>query len=84
MRQHLTMSERGQVTLPVSFRKRYGLGSGSLLIWENYDGGLGLKPAEAMAVEIYSDEQIAQWIKEDTFKPGERKKFIQKLKKRLQ
>ena len=83
MRQHLTMSDKGQITLPASFRKRYGLGSGSLLILEDYDGGLALKPAEAIPVEIYSDEQIAEWEKEYAFKPGERKKFTQELKKRL-
>ena len=83
MRQNLMVSNKGQITLPASVRKRYGINGGSLLILEDGENGLSLTPAEAMPVEIYSDEQIAEWEKEYTFKPGERKLFSQQLKRRL-
>ncbi len=83
MRRNLTVSDKGQITLPAAVRKRYGIHSGSLLILEDGEDGLSLKPAEAMPIEIYTDEQIEEWRKADTYKPGERKKILGKLKKYL-
>ena len=81
----LAVSPKGQVTLPSNLRKKYGIEPGGLVNVVERDGVLALVPAVAMSVRIYSDEEIAQWAKEDEWAPGERelwKKHI-RLKKTL-
>jgi AbrB family looped-hinge helix DNA binding protein len=81
MSETLLVSPRGQVTLPASLRKKLGIAPGSALIVEARNGELTLKPAAVMAIEHYSDEQIAQWDSEDTLAPAERKKLLARLQK---
>ncbi len=45
------MQERGQVTVPVEFRKELGLGKGDLIAFEKVEQGLLLRPQEAVAME---------------------------------
>lgn len=78
---NLIVSGRGQITLPAKLRKRLGIEPGGILIAEEKDGALVLRPAMVMPVEIYSDEDIARWTEEDTFKSdAERKEFDRKLR----
>ena len=78
---NLIVSGRGQVTLPAKLRKRLGIEPGGILIAEEKDGALVLRPAMVMPVEIYSDEDVARWVKEDAFKnDAERREFDRKLR----
>lgn len=78
---NLVVSGRGQITLPAKLRKRLGIEPGGILIAEEKDGALVLRPAMVMPVEIYSDEDIARWVQEDTFKSeAERRAFDRKLR----
>ena len=77
----LIVSERGQITLPASIRKRYGIKGGSALIIEERNNELLLKPAAVMELDIYSDSQIADWDKADQLSKSERERIIQKLEK---
>lgn len=77
----LIVSERGQITLPASIRKRYGIKGGSALIIEERNNELLLKPAAVMELDIYSDSQIAEWEKADQLTDSERERIIQRLEK---
>lgn len=77
----LIVSERGQITLPATIRKRYGIKGGSALIIEERNNGLLLKPAAVMELDIYSDDQIAEWDKADQLTDRERTRIIQNLEK---
>ena len=77
----LIVSERGQITLPASIRKRYGIKGGSALIIEERNNELLLKPAAVMELDIYSDSQIADWDKADQLSKSERERIIQRLEK---
>jgi len=79
MKTNLLISARGQITLPADIRKKYHLGDGDIIILEERGGELVLKPAQILEVEYYSDEQISNWVEEDKFKPGERKKLAKKF-----
>ena len=76
----LIVSERGQITLPSSIRKKYGIKGGSALILEERDNELRLKPAAIMEIDIYSDSRIAEWDQADQLTDKERERIIQKLK----
>ncbi|HJZ40985.1 MAG TPA: AbrB/MazE/SpoVT family DNA-binding domain-containing protein [Bacteroidales bacterium] len=77
----LIVSERGQITLPATIRKKYGIKGGSALIIEERNNELLLKPAAIMELDIYSDDQIAEWDKADQLTERERARIIQNLEK---
>lgn len=82
MRQNLLVSSRGQITLPSSVRKRLGIQSGGVVTLEEKDNVVMLRPAAVVEIETYSDEQIAQWDREDRIEPAERNALLKQLRKR--
>ncbi len=81
MRENLIVSSRGQITLPASVRKRLGIGAGDILILEDLNGEIILRPAAVLEIEHYTDEQIAEWNDQDRLTPGEREKILRNLGK---
>ena len=77
----LIVSERGQITLPAAIRKRLGLKGGGALILEERNSELVLKPAAVMEIEIYDDEQIAQWDKDDQLSGTDRNRIKKSLER---
>ena len=57
-----TIGKKGVFTIPVAMRKRFGLQDGSLIIAEERDDGILLRPAVATALEMYSDERAAGFL----------------------
>jgi len=82
MRQNLLVSSRGQITLPSSIRKRLGIQSGGIVTLEERENVVVLRPAAVVEIETYSDEEIAQWDKEDRLEPAERNAFFKRLRRR--
>jgi len=72
MRASLTVSSRGQITLPAQIRKRMGIASGGVVILEEREGEVSLRPAAIMEIETYSDVDIARWDAEDSLTEAER------------
>ena len=77
----LIVSERGQITLPAAIRKRLGLKGGGALILEERNSELVLKPAAVMEIEIYDDEQIAQWDNDDQLSGTDRNQIKKSLER---
>lgn len=71
----LAVSPKGQITLPASLRKKYGIEPGGLVNVVEKDGRLVLAPAVAVEIEYYSDEDIARWEKENQWGPGEKERW---------
>ena len=57
-----TIGKKGVFTIPVAMRRRFGLQDGSLVIAEERDEGILLRPAVATALEMYSDERAAGFL----------------------
>lgn len=81
MKSTLTVSSRGQLTLPASFRKKMGIKAGGVVTVEEKDGKVYISPAIVTEVEIYTDEQIKEWDEADRFQPGEKEALLEKLGK---
>ena len=79
MGHNLTISKKGQITLPAEVRKRLGLETGDTVIAEEKNGELVLRPAAVLEVEIYRDEDIAQWDEEDRLDERTRREIVEKL-----
>ena len=57
----IQINSRGTMTLPKSLRKTLGLDGGGIVLAEETPGGIVLKPAVAFAIEIYTDERVAEF-----------------------
>ena len=57
------ISERGSLTLPKSLRQALGLKGESVLVVEPVPDGILLKAEKTFRVEIYSDDRIAEFEK---------------------
>ncbi|MBK5930891.1 AbrB/MazE/SpoVT family DNA-binding domain-containing protein [Halochromatium salexigens] len=79
MREVLTVSSRGQVTLPAGMRKHLGIKPGGAVIVEECGGELRLKPAAVLELEHYTDAQIAEWDRADALSAGERRRILERL-----
>ena len=79
MRQTLIVSDRGQLTLPASLRKRFGIKDGGAIILEERDNELVLKPAMVLEVEMYTDAQVSAWDVADRLDDAERQSVLQRL-----
>ena len=78
-RQTLTVSSRGQITLPAGLRKRLGIQPGGVVAAEERGGELVLRPAIVLELETYTDADIRRWGEEDRLSPGERERIIKRL-----
>ena len=81
MRESLTVSGRGQITLPANMRKRLGIEAGGVLIAEEREGDIVLRPAAVLEIETYSDADIARWDAEDRLDDAERAAYLQRFNK---
>jgi len=80
LREVLTASSRGQITLPAEMRRHLGIEPGGAVIVEDCGGELRLKPAAVLEVELYSDEDIAEWDQADALSDQERQQILERLK----
>ena len=79
LREVLTVSSRGQITLPAEMRRHLGIEPGGAVIVEDCGGELRLKPAVVLEVESYSDEVIAEWDQADALSDQERQQILLRL-----
>jgi len=65
MQKTVKLGGRGTVTLPKAIRVRYALKENDLLIAEETDEGILLRPAVAYPIEIYNDGRIREFEAEE-------------------
>lgn len=75
---------KGMVTIPTEFRRKLGIDENSLLEVKIVDRGVFFVkvPAPNEDIELYSDEQIAEWLKEDRLDTETAQKVKRLLKKK--
>ena len=76
MPQTLVVSSRGQITLPTTTRKRFGIKGGDVVILEDRGSEIVLKPGMVLEVQHYSDDQIAEWDADDRLEDRERARIL--------
>ncbi|HSL99455.1 MAG TPA: AbrB/MazE/SpoVT family DNA-binding domain-containing protein [Candidatus Limnocylindria bacterium] len=72
MKENIVVSERGQVTLPAAMRRRLGIKAGGIVVVEDRDGELVIRPAAVVELAAYTDKEIAEWDREDRLSPDDR------------
>lgn len=56
------VGKRGAVVIPAHLRRRFGITDGSLVIAEEREDGILIRPAVAVPVEIYSSRRKAEFL----------------------
>ena len=79
MKTTLSISPKGQITIPPAVRKDMGLQQGDFLVMERAEGGWLLKPAMVVEVEIYSDAKLKRMAELDAWTPAERKAWLKSI-----
>jgi len=60
--QSARVGKRGAIVVPASLRKRFGIEEGSIVIAEEKDDGILIRPAIVVPVERYSPERKAEFL----------------------
>ena len=81
MKEFLVVSRRGQITRPATLRRALGIRPGDLVIVEEHDGNVILKPAVVLDVSPYTDDEIAAWDAADVFTEREREAVVSRFKR---
>jgi AbrB family looped-hinge helix DNA binding protein len=56
------VGKRGTIVLPARLRKRYGFEEGTMVVAEEAEYGVLLRPAAVVPLEIYSPERKAELL----------------------
>jgi AbrB family looped-hinge helix DNA binding protein len=56
------VGKRGTVVIPAALRRRYGIEEGTFVIAEAREGGVLIRPAVILPVEVYTPERKAQFL----------------------
>jgi AbrB family looped-hinge helix DNA binding protein len=65
MQARVTINQRGVITIPTRLREALGLKANDQLIIEDTPNGLLLRPAFSVPIELYTDERIAEFTRDD-------------------
>ena len=60
------IGRNGALVIPAKMRRRLGLDEGDLVLIEETGDGLVIRPAVAMPIEVYSKEQKAEFLLNNT------------------
>lgn len=75
------IGKRGTIVIPSKVRKRLGLNEGSIVITEEFGGGLFIRPAKVVPVEKYTRERKAEFILNNATDRGDYKKAVAEVRK---
>ena len=56
------VGKRGTVVIPAALRRRFGIEEGSLIIAEDREEGILIRPAVAVPLESYTPERRAEFL----------------------
>jgi antitoxin PrlF len=65
MQERVTINSRGVLTIPARMREAFGFKANDQLIIEDTPQGLLLRPAVSIPVELYSEDRIKEFTRDD-------------------
>jgi len=75
------VGKRGTIVLPARMRRRYGFEEGTMLVAEEAEYGVLLRPAAVVPVEIYSPERKAEFLLANAVGAADRRKAEAEVRK---
>jgi len=56
------VGKRGTIVLPARLRRRFGIEEGSLVVAEEREDGVLIRPAVALPLEVYTPQRRAEFL----------------------
>jgi AbrB family looped-hinge helix DNA binding protein len=75
------IGKRGTIVLPARMRKRYGFEEGTMVVAEESEYGVLLRPAAVVPVEIYTPERKAEFLLANAVDAEDRKAAESEVRK---
>jgi len=75
------VGKRGAIIVPARLRKRFGIEEGSLVVAEEKDDGILIRPAVLVPVERYSPERKAEFLLSNAVSDGDYRKARKAVRK---
>jgi AbrB family looped-hinge helix DNA binding protein len=75
------VGKRGTIVLPAKMRKRYGFDEGTMVVAEESEYGVLLRPAAVIPVEVYSPERKAEFLLANAVDAADRRRAEEEVRK---
>jgi AbrB family looped-hinge helix DNA binding protein len=75
------VGKRGAIIVPANLRKRFGIEEGTLVIAEEQDNGILLRPAIVVPVERYTPERKAEFLLSNAVDAADYREARKKVRK---
>ncbi len=79
--QSARVGKRGAIVVPAKLRKRFGIEEGSIVIAEEKEDGILIRPAMVVAVEHYSPERKAEFLLSNAIDAADYRKARKEVRK---
>jgi AbrB family looped-hinge helix DNA binding protein len=75
------VGKRGSIVLPARLRRRFGIEEGSLVIAEEREDGILIRPAVALPIESYSAARKAEFLLSNAVDAKDYKQAVSEVRK---
>jgi AbrB family looped-hinge helix DNA binding protein len=79
--QSARVGKRGAIIVPASLRKRFGIEEGSLVVAEEKEDGILIRPAVIVPVERYTPERKAEFLLSNAVDANDYRKARKEVRK---
>jgi AbrB family looped-hinge helix DNA binding protein len=79
--QSARVGKRGAIVVPAKLRKRFGIEEGSIVIAEEKDNGILIRPAMVVPVERYTPERRAEFLLSNAVDAADYRKARKEVRK---
>lgn len=75
------VGRNGTLVIPARLRRRFGLKEGGMVVLEETEDGISIRPAVAMPVEIYSASRRAEFLLNNVVDAADYKRAVRAVRK---
>ena len=75
------VGKRGTIVIPAALRRRFGIEEGSLVIAEDREEGILIRPAVAVPLESYTPERRAEFMLSNAVDAGDYARAQEEVRK---
>jgi AbrB family looped-hinge helix DNA binding protein len=79
--QSARVGKRGAIVVPAKLRKRFGIEEGSIVIAEETDNGILIRPAMVVPVERYTPQRKAEFLLSNAIDAADYRKARKEVRK---
>ncbi len=75
------VGRNGTLVIPAKLRRRFGLKEGGMVVLEETEDGISIRPAVAVPVEIYSAQRKAEFLLNNAVDAADYRRAVRAVRK---